>query len=371
MPRSKGSTIIPKTIGGKAVTQTEFKEAIIVALHELGHAKPREVALQLGPEWSQNAAAGHRLAQTMSNMLRGGRLTVKDGYYSVSVKHTSRFTRGSLEESVIETIRYFGGLARARDILEDFGARPAAHKDAFTAGGRGGGHARNIYRVLRESPRIVRYEGARTNNALSAMWGLPWGKMLQEPLTGASFDFLAKGGFLLNSSLEGQGGRDREAALYERIKHHYEKVGAAFREAREAVDFDIDNVVANKEVRDQLEDIKNRGTTLTTRIYDEIRSEAERMARSANRGDDAAYVRQLREIENGNVHAYFLAYFERGDPMTHTCAHANFYRVFAKMFGICPASLSRGTVVPMLAPVESPEEDSAQSLIELTDLAAV
>ena len=342
---------IPKTVNGTPVSQQEFLDAIAGFVREREFAKPRQIADDLGPEWANDAARLRHVAQTMNNMRNSGKF-VRDerGIYSLAPNYDRKRGR-TLENSIIETLRSLGGLARASEILDEFDARPAAHKESPNAG-RSRKPARRIYQTLAASHKIKRYVGVKTNNpnVAQVMWGLPWHEMLAEPLTGRNADFLMKLAYLQMTEKTGKGGRVEEARLYATIKDHYDTVGLTFRRLRETYDEDIYVAAADPAVAEHLERIKLTKSTITNRVFAEIRAMAERRAANEGKRGDVRLIERYRDEEAERVLAHFLAFFENGDPAMHVVCPADFYRAYADRYGVCPASLSRGTIIRCVQP---------------------
>lgn len=121
--------ILDKTLFGVSVTQTAFKRAICEALEGMtdGSGKVQDLIAFVGPEW--DTAHGRKiLAKTLINLAGAGVLKRDPdhrGVYMVS----NRFKRSGvsvfdqMEQSILDSIRKRGGMARARDILDDHGLR--------------------------------------------------------------------------------------------------------------------------------------------------------------------------------------------------------------------------------------------------------
>jgi hypothetical protein len=329
------------TINGRAVQRGEFLAEISRFVRERVQVRPRELAEAFGPEWVADAARKQYISQTMGNMAtQGWLIRLKHGLYSLHPNFDTRKTR-RLEDSVIDTIRSLGGLARARDILDDFGARPAANKGHGSHGGRGGTAAK-IFKAMRDSHRIVHYDLPKRPR-----WGLTWGDMQQEPMTGTVAAYFLELGFLEaieNGTMEG--GKRWLTALQDEIKEHYNMVGLAFRRVRQLFNVEARDLLTDEPFFDALEQMKQSSTALTTRIFADIKDDTERRAAEEGRPDDTYYIEQLRDAETEVFHAHILTYFEMGDPAAHQNAPPAFYKAFAEHFGMDAASLSRGCVLP-------------------------
>jgi hypothetical protein len=301
-----------------------------------------EIAGLLGPEWTSTKQRKHYISITMGNMVdQGSLIRVRHGTYAIHPAYDQRKSRSSREDQIISTIKGLGGLARARDILEDFDARPAAHKEVGY-GGRGNGLARAIFKAMKESNRIVHY-----NLPKRPRWGLPWAELAKEPLTGATAAYFIEMGFLAAIERgEMEGGPRWLATLHEEIKEHYNMVGLTFRRARMLFNAEVEDVARLPHIAECLEHIKQHHSALTSRIFADIKDDSQRKAAEDGRANDIAYIERLRDKETENFHAHVLTYFEMGDPAAHEVAPPAFYRAFADHFNVDAAALSRGSVIP-------------------------
>lgn len=340
MPRSKDDGY-ELTLNGRVVSRGDFMTEIGRFVAERVQAKPLEIAELLGPEWLADHDRKHYVATTMVNMANQGWLMrVRHGVYSLHPHYETRKAR-RLEDQIIDTIRSLGGVARARDILEDFGARPAADKQR-SFGGRSNGAAGRIFKLMKESSRIVHY-----NLPKRPRWGLPWNEMAKEPLTGTVAAYLMEMGFLAAIERgEMEGGPRWQSSLQDEIKEHFNMVGLTFRRARLLFNVEAEDLLADPTLVECLECIKQSHPALTARIHADIKNDTQRRAAEESRADDLNYIEAMRDKETDNFLAHVLTYFEMGDPAAHQVAPPQFYRAFAARFNMDAAALSRGSLIP-------------------------
>jgi hypothetical protein len=276
------------------------------------------------------------------------------GFYSLHPAYDVRRAR-VLEDQIIDVIREAGGICSTVAILEAFGVEQSKAKVTTTSSS----DYRRIHAELKKSSKIRRYYRP-------GFWGLRWKEMLGEPLPGRYADFLIREGYF-ETYPEHMKKRDTESRVYELIRDHFDRVGTAFQSIRLDHDCKVGDLLKDDGVRDALQIIRDCEPRLVNQVYADIRKEAERRAREIGKPDDGVVIEKVRDEETPRLLEHLYLLFEAGTTLAHMAAPAQFYRAVASFYQICPASLSRGFVMPIPAEIEAEEtvaEDDEEIEVE-------
>jgi len=359
-----------KTINGKPVTHTEFLKEVITTIDELGpeNAKVANIASKFGEEWC-TPAGKKLLSQTLANMLGRGHVALVDGKpglyrTTANVKRNGVNRFDADEEAILTVIRDHGGFCRFRDIMEAFGMR-AVGEDAKDI------TFQPLYvrliEVLRESKRI------RQDFIQRGIYNVPWAEMQGLPVRGLWASMMIKVTWSELRQTWDMPATDDEGrpGWYKLREEFFTNVHLAFERLRTTAQMTVDELLDERVMRLAIADFERAAPTVLSVIYDEWRAYTDEEIERR----DAAYALAVAQMEAGGGSAHDLSRlqvehqadidiyrdarqqeldlkrpiwlykkFEKGDVTAHCRAPLSLYTAMAEVFGLCPASLSRGMI---------------------------
>jgi hypothetical protein len=307
-----------------AASTHKRKRAVITALQGLGDAGPKAIAAAMGPEWLEPKKFAC-FVQTLKVMershlvMRAGR-----GNYRVSPSCSWRGldVRDATRAAIGRFLRHCGGVARTRDVHQALTDRRLSGPDRD-------------------------YDHRRVTLALKAhfrqdfgrgYWNLAEDELEEVPLLGRWADYQHQvawfekgdhGGF---ASWEAQ--RD----------DFFDRVGSAFMDARGARD--IEALAAQTDVFYALREMEGGAPVARMKALEALRVQVTKDMAAEGVSDLSTIAQEVRNRKDDGLAVYLYRAFEQGDPELHMAAPVEFYRACAILFGVCPARLSRGEVMP-------------------------
>lgn len=348
--------MVQKTIKGKAVTQRDFRNAIIEIVRLRGEVKPIDVAHDLGREWVKPNASG-LIGQTMANLTKAKILQKNDaGFYTLAPGYIIRGT-GGYEDALEDVLVYMGGIARTRDLLESMDVRPRRGNEAAYS------HTdyRSIFHTLKKSKRFRRYYK-------KGVWGLPWPKLLTLPLTGAWAEFLHLRG-VIETGPEFMRKNGYTPELHAQTREHWLNVGVTFANLRDRHHESVETLLTDPAVRTAVQVIYNVSRGVKDAANHSIQALAEIEAAEAGTPSDLNLIDAVKQREMPHILEHVYTAFEQGSPSTHRAAPVILYRSVAAHFNVCPILLSHGMILKI--PPNDDHGDLSELEIQLDYEAAV
>lgn len=300
-----------------ALSTHSTRQTILEFVERVGKASVHDIATMLGPEWLEpRKQAG--LRKTLRRMVPRFLRSPKRNEYLLSPGHRSRSfdnfdgRRKAIKAFLVERCRE----ASTAEIHDAVGRRNLAR------GRRDYSHQLTT-RVLSEAPEFCQIRQG------DGRWYLNAEEREQIPLIGEWADIEFQIGSLNRFRYDFATWQDARASFFD-------KVGSAFMEARG--DFTLSEVVAVPDVAEALQKLLGRAPSIKAKAMRALDSEL-----------GVPALKLSPDVERLRTAEYVLFAFEFGELMVHLAAPPELYRACARLYGVCPARLSRGDVVPIPA----------------------
>ena len=309
-----------------AAKTRERKQQIITILRKRGPSGPTAVAKALGTEWT-TPNGYNALRQQLLSMWRAHLLVrSRHGTYEVSpsVGWRGLDAGDEVEKAIGAFLRDRGGIARTADIHE-------AITDRRLNGSERNYDHRRVTLLLKNSDRFHQDFGR-------GYWNLPLDQLEHLPLLGMWADYL------IQARWDEQGESGSFETWEDMREDFFVRVGQAFRDARG--DRPLSHVADQWDTSSALAEMALAAPNARQLAVEALRIQVAGELADEGVSNLALVAGEVVRRMDADLGGYLYAEFERGNAELHLVAPVEFYRACALRFGVCPARLSRGEVVP-------------------------
>jgi hypothetical protein len=329
----------PWMIEDREVSKREFKLALLKIIQILGEASPTEVADHLNIDMTVDTEK-RRIWNIFEGLQKSQRIfKVARGKYKVSpqIERLGINKTHQLENEIVKLLRENGGILRQRDILEAFDLRPHGDNREMM---KNDWRYTQIRTMLLSGPPFYTHLGR-------GIYCLGGNELQKFVLLGRWVKH-----FFYSDWWHNKARWLGSPTPFDKYERCIEDIGAAFSAARLRFGKTYEDVATDGEVYQTLvmfaeaaERCKNHfiGTSVSYQIRDEW-----------NKNEETKGT----EISELDMHIAILRRFEEGETMIHDCAPLEFYTACADLYKVCPLSLSRGAVIPVLPNLSEADWDN-------------